>query len=369
MGAAAIATFFERVFIILATSFGGAYMFMFGVDQFAQVGYREMIVIFNFTGQGLTYHPNVYVYVMLGTSLYLASLGILWEFWHHETPVLMDRQAVFRIYGRPFGKRPKKLIGQKVHHHLKTKSDRWSIDDVLDCIDEVDQPVPVQSPISGNQPTEPQSGEGAKEHTPTTPLDGSGVPAESAPMEDIDYTLHGEKGNGSAVTIAIPSEGSGSGKQTEHKEQSETTSAEHNEHSETTYSGNHSSTGQVPESNATPSTHPAEPYHPLFSPRLGERTVEMINLVAGDTSPGNTIPGELHSRNRRVITTASPHTIWPASSSTLNVPSTVCHFVVESLHILDASESSQGSHGSERPESIHDLQEPPEAGGSARGTA
>ncbi|KAF9359112.1 hypothetical protein BGX26_000133 [Mortierella sp. AD094] len=388
LGGSAIATFFERVFVILATGFGGAYMFMFGVDQFTQVGYREMIVIFNFTGQTLTYHPSLAVYVMLASSLLLASLGIAWEFWHHETPLLMDRKAVFRIYGRPFGKHPKKLVGQRIHHHLKTKSDvyayiigcfclqRWSIDDVLYNDDpEVCHPAPIQSPISESQPTGPQSGEGAKEHTPTTPLDGSGVPVKSAPMEDIDYApQEGEKGSGSAVTIIMPSESSGSGTtRTEHKEQSETITTEHKEHTETTYSGSHSSAEQTADSNATPSTHPTEPYpepyHPLFSPRLGERTVEMINLVTGDTSPGNTIPGEFHSRNHRVLAATSPHSIWPASSSTLNVASTVSHVVVEGLHMLEVSESSQSSHESEYSESIHDPQEAPGAGGSARGAA
>ncbi|KAG0057547.1 hypothetical protein BGZ83_008129, partial [Gryganskiella cystojenkinii] len=108
LGGAAVATFYERMFIILATSFGGAYMFMFGVDQFSQVGYREMIVIFDFTGKTLVYHPNKYVYIMLGASLILAGFGIAWELWHHETPFLVDRKELFRIYGRPFGKRPSK---------------------------------------------------------------------------------------------------------------------------------------------------------------------------------------------------------------------------------------------------------------------
>jgi len=51
---AALATLFERVAVILCTSFGGSYMFMYGLDGFLQVGYREMIVIFQFTGRTLT---------------------------------------------------------------------------------------------------------------------------------------------------------------------------------------------------------------------------------------------------------------------------------------------------------------------------
>ncbi|KAG0057337.1 hypothetical protein BGZ83_011580 [Gryganskiella cystojenkinii] len=103
---AALATLHERVAVILCTSLGGAYMFMFGVDMFTQVGYREMIIIFNLIGKSLTYHPDRKVFIMIGCSFALAALGIIWECWHHETPILMDRKALFRIYGRPFGKRP-----------------------------------------------------------------------------------------------------------------------------------------------------------------------------------------------------------------------------------------------------------------------
>ncbi|KAF9357649.1 hypothetical protein BGX34_009278 [Mortierella sp. NVP85] len=111
---AAIATFYERYSIIVGTSFGGAYMFMYGVDEFAQVGYREMIVIFDFVGKTLTYHSNGKVLTMIGCSLALACMGIAWEFWHHEKPLWVNQKALFRIYGRPFGKRPEKLVGQRI---------------------------------------------------------------------------------------------------------------------------------------------------------------------------------------------------------------------------------------------------------------
>jgi hypothetical protein len=111
---AAIATFYERFSIILGTSLGGAFLFMFGVDEFLQAGYREMIVIFDFAGKTLQYHPDRQVYIMIGCSLALACLGIAWEFWHHAKPLMMDRKALFRIYGRPFGKRPQKLAGQRL---------------------------------------------------------------------------------------------------------------------------------------------------------------------------------------------------------------------------------------------------------------
>ncbi|KAF8948331.1 hypothetical protein BGZ47_005456 [Haplosporangium gracile] len=220
LGGAAFATFFERVFIIMSTSFGGAYVFMFGVDQFAQVGYREMIVIFDFTGKTLTYHPSRDVYLMISFSVVLAALGIFWEFWHHSTPILIDRKAVFRIYGRPFGKRPRRLVGQKIHHHLKTTSDvyahimgcfcfqHWTIDDVL--YDEhipdngVDHIIPVAPsiptgvpcttctvhpepiPVKPSQPsTVPKSSQPfSPEPKPSTPTEeGTDIPVKSAPMD------------------------------------------------------------------------------------------------------------------------------------------------------------------------------------------
>ncbi|KAF9143026.1 hypothetical protein BGX30_001543 [Mortierella sp. GBA39] len=122
---AAIAIFYERFSIILGTSLGGAFMVMFGVDEFLQAGYREMIVIFDFAGKTLQYHPDKTVFIMIGCSLALACLGIAWEFWHHAKPLLVDRRALFRIYGRPFGKRPHKLAGQRLKRRVAT-SDWYS---------------------------------------------------------------------------------------------------------------------------------------------------------------------------------------------------------------------------------------------------
>ncbi|KAF9927676.1 hypothetical protein FBU30_002973 [Linnemannia zychae] len=122
---AAIAIFYERFSIILGTSFGGAFMFMFGVDEFLQAGYREMIVIFDIAGRTLQYRPDRNVFIMIGCSLALSLLGIGWEFWHHAKPLLVDRKALFRIYGRPFGKRPKKLAGQRLKHKV-AQSDWYS---------------------------------------------------------------------------------------------------------------------------------------------------------------------------------------------------------------------------------------------------
>ncbi|OAQ33066.1 hypothetical protein K457DRAFT_250046 [Linnemannia elongata AG-77] len=122
---AAIAIFYERFSIILGTSLGGAFMVMFGVDEFLQAGYREMIVIFDFAGKTLQYHPDKTVFIMIGSSLALACLGIAWEFWHHAKPLLVDRKALFRIYGRPFGKRPHKLAGQRLKRKV-AQSDWYS---------------------------------------------------------------------------------------------------------------------------------------------------------------------------------------------------------------------------------------------------
>ncbi|KAK3835152.1 MAG: hypothetical protein JOS17DRAFT_558950 [Linnemannia elongata] len=122
---AAIAIFYERFSIILGTSLGGAFMVMFGVDEFVQAGYREMIVIFDFAGKTLQYHPDKKVFIMIGSSLALACLGIAWEFWHHAKPLLVDRRALFRIYGRPFGKRPQKLAGQRLKRRV-AQSDWYS---------------------------------------------------------------------------------------------------------------------------------------------------------------------------------------------------------------------------------------------------
>ncbi|KAF9305188.1 hypothetical protein BGZ74_011116 [Mortierella antarctica] len=117
LGAAA-ATFYERFFIIVSTSCGGAYLFMYGVDEFVQVGYREMLVILDIAGKSLVYHPDKNVYIMIGCSLVLALIGMAWEFWHHSRPVMMGRKALFRIYGRPFGKRPEKLLGQRIRYNV-----------------------------------------------------------------------------------------------------------------------------------------------------------------------------------------------------------------------------------------------------------
>ncbi|KAF9141425.1 hypothetical protein BGX30_004816 [Mortierella sp. GBA39] len=396
LGGSAFATFFERIFIITSTSFGGAYVFMFGVDQFAQVGYREMIVIFDFTGKTLTYHPSRDVYLMIGFSVVLAALGIFWEFWHHSTPVLIDRKAVFRIYGRPFGKRPRKLVGQKIHHHLKTTSDiyahimgcfcfqRWTVDDLLydEHIpdNEVDhivpaapsiptgvpcptctvhpEPVPVKPspPSSAPKPSPPSS----PEPKPSTPKEeNSNVPDKSAPMESRPgsplgavvvtetYTEITDSNTESTIlerqnrSRPQPSPSSGAGTNTSSTATTTTTTTTtnssnhtHIQHSETS-SNQHSPSSPSSRTSAIPRPPiRPEPQHPLFTQNLGERTMEMLRLVTDDTSSDNTLP--LHHR-------PAAQTVWrtavlpPPASSTASMPM--------DRHVLDLLEVIETSHG------------------------
>ncbi|KAF9434977.1 hypothetical protein BGZ76_007115 [Entomortierella beljakovae] len=366
----AIATFFDRVFIILATSFGGAYLFMFGVDEFTQVGYREMIVIFDFTGKTLTYLPSVGVYIMLGSSLVLAGLGIAWEFWHHETPLLMDRKAVFRIYGRPFGKRPKRLVGQRIHYRLKTKSDlyiyitscvclqRWTIDDVLynDEVPDTHIPEAAQNPVTDTQQAIPQNGE-VTEQKPQPLTEEADVPLKSAPMlegvhlhdsvnidqpQNSESTSHNDHKLDHTISTPIP---------IEHHEHTEASEIEHSTHIETTTSEQKDNfETSTSESHRIQSSEP-HPHHPLFSPHIGEHTMDMLDLVAGDDEQQGTIPRDLRSRDRRVISTAflNPALSVPTSADT------VSHIFMQGLHMLEVSESSQES--CEVTESLPDTQD------------
>lgn len=399
LGGAAFATFFERFFIIMSTSFGGAYVLMFGVDQFAQAGYREMIVIFDFTGKTFTYHPSRDVYLMIGFSVVLAALGICWEFWHHSTPVLFDRKAVFRIYGRPFGKRPRKLVGQKIHHHLKTTSDfyahamgcfcfqRWTIDDLLydehiPNDNEVNHTTPVTPSVPTSitcptctvhpepapvKPSQPLTRKPSPEPKLSTPTDESdSVPTKSAPMGSPlesplgevvvteTYTEITDTNTESTIlerqnrSRPQPSPGAGTHTSTI---KSTTTNHTHINHSET--SSNQSETHTAASSTSPSSPGPltnvpprppihAEPQHPLFTQNLGDHTMEMLRLVTDDTSPDNTLSPifPLAPRHR-----AAAQTVWrtaalsPPLSSTAPIPM--------DRHVFDLLESIGTSHGSD----------------------
>ncbi|KAG0370784.1 hypothetical protein BGZ54_004033 [Gamsiella multidivaricata] len=384
LGGAAIATFFERVFIICGTSCGGAFIFMFGVDQFAQVGYREMIVIFDFTGKTLNYHPSLQVYLMLGFSLVLAGLGIAWEFWHHATPLLMDRKAIFRIYGRPFGKRPRRLVGQRIHHHLKTRSgiytyitgchclERWGTDDVLYGDDwsasEVGHPVPSQSPIAEEPSPMEEIGQGhsGQKESKTMPMESSSdVPLKSAPVEDggrkhAGSTDHPLPEAAKSETDKHVSQHSGSTRFTRHAEGQTsgtthiitptTTRIERTEHSE------HSETG-LPSHSTIPQ---AEIHHPLFSPQLGARTVELLRLVIEEITPGSTISREFLAEHPHARPAVSP-SIWQTSSPASEIGSTSELLGTHGLYTLEVSDSAsefRESQESDGPEEEHEAAGP-----------
>ncbi|KAF9385271.1 hypothetical protein CPB97_004974 [Podila verticillata] len=314
LGGAAFATFYEKLFVIMATSFGGAYLLMYGVDEFVQVGYREMIVIFDFTGKTFTYHPNKYVYIMLASSVLLAGLGIGWEFWHHETPLWMDRKAVFRIYGRPFGKRPKKLVGQRITHRVKssgwygyifgglqrrTESEVLYGDD-LDCGQSGQQETEPTPSIPGSSTEDPEHGL-TKTPKVVVPLE---TPVKTAPLEDDHEHTHSH-GDDSPIEILVPdlpiagsSNISGDVPQPEPGSPHETTVKDDtpgHEQSSTSPSISppaHLPSVSSPTSDPGPSVPPSQPFgmhHPLFNTHLGRRTLDMIQLVT-DESPGNTIP-------------------------------------------------------------------------------
>ncbi|KAF9347513.1 hypothetical protein BGX34_003092 [Mortierella sp. NVP85] len=77
---------FERVSVILATSLGGAYSFMFGLDMFIQTGFRATfhVILSQSTAR---FHPNVGTYVMIALTPLIALAGVIWELKHHDEPV------------------------------------------------------------------------------------------------------------------------------------------------------------------------------------------------------------------------------------------------------------------------------------------
>ncbi|KAF9950091.1 hypothetical protein BGZ70_001516 [Mortierella alpina] len=386
LGVSAFATFFERNFIILATSFGGAYMFMYGVDELAQVGYREMIVIFDFTGKTLTYHPNWAVYVMLASSLVLAALGSAWEFWHHTTPVFLDRKAIFRIYGRPFGKRPRKLVGQKIHHHLRTRSDlyayvvscgcfeRRTIDDVLyhddeHCPQEVVQqpPAPVPDPISGQPPVASEGKEiddsAAKVPPTTTPTDDSSLPLKTAPIE-LEEEQRNPDGEEDDVVSALPPsrgtiDGEGNsgteiceaGELAPMKAQPESASAtpsmsallDHNGQLEPSRLASTSPAQAAPAELQATTPHP-DPLRSSVASRMDARAVDLIRMVVDDT-PGNTIPRDFLQPAYRPSPWSIPE--QPSSTSLSDFGSSTTAVNMHGLHMLEFSESSQGTQESQ----------------------
>ncbi|KAG0254452.1 hypothetical protein BG011_005777 [Mortierella polycephala] len=77
---------YERVAVILATSVGGAYCMMFGLDMFIQTGFRGTYHVM-LSQSTANFHPVPGTWVMVACVPAIAIFGIIWELKHHEEPV------------------------------------------------------------------------------------------------------------------------------------------------------------------------------------------------------------------------------------------------------------------------------------------
>ncbi|KAF9350133.1 hypothetical protein BGX34_001386 [Mortierella sp. NVP85] len=77
---------YERIAIIVATSVGGAYSMMYGLDMFVQTGFRSTFRVM-FSQSTKEFHSNPGTWVMIACIPVIAAIGIAWELKHHETPV------------------------------------------------------------------------------------------------------------------------------------------------------------------------------------------------------------------------------------------------------------------------------------------
>lgn len=77
---------YERMAVILATSFGGAYCMMFGLDMFVQTGFRTTFHVM-LSQSTDAFYPVAGTWVMIAFVPVIAVLGIVWELKHHEVPV------------------------------------------------------------------------------------------------------------------------------------------------------------------------------------------------------------------------------------------------------------------------------------------
>ncbi|KAG0054474.1 hypothetical protein BGZ83_011161 [Gryganskiella cystojenkinii] len=77
---------YERIAVILATSFGGAYCMMFGLDMFVQTEFRATFHVM-LSQSSSQFHPNAGTWVMVACVPLIAIFGIIWELKHHEEPV------------------------------------------------------------------------------------------------------------------------------------------------------------------------------------------------------------------------------------------------------------------------------------------
>ncbi|KAG0211789.1 hypothetical protein BGX33_004066 [Mortierella sp. NVP41] len=77
---------YERMAVILATSFGGAYCMMFGLDMFVQTGFRTTFHVM-LSQSTDAFYPVAGTWVMIAFVPVIAAFGIAWEMKHHEEPV------------------------------------------------------------------------------------------------------------------------------------------------------------------------------------------------------------------------------------------------------------------------------------------
>ncbi|KAF9317784.1 hypothetical protein BG003_000319 [Podila horticola] len=77
---------YERIAVILATSIGGAYMMMFGLDMFVQTGFRATYHVI-LSQSKADFQPNTGTWIMVACVPVIAIFGVIWELKHHETPV------------------------------------------------------------------------------------------------------------------------------------------------------------------------------------------------------------------------------------------------------------------------------------------
>ncbi|GJJ68250.1 hypothetical protein EMPS_00596 [Entomortierella parvispora] len=77
---------YERFAVILATSVGGAYCMMFGLDMFVQTGFRSTFDVM-LSQSNASFQSNAGTWVMIACVPIIAIIGIVWELKHHEEPV------------------------------------------------------------------------------------------------------------------------------------------------------------------------------------------------------------------------------------------------------------------------------------------
>ncbi|KAF9152138.1 hypothetical protein BG015_005727 [Linnemannia schmuckeri] len=77
---------YERMAVILATSVGGAYCVMFGLDMFVQTGFRTTFHVM-LSQSTDAFYPIAGTWVMIAFVPVIAVFGIVWELKHHEEPV------------------------------------------------------------------------------------------------------------------------------------------------------------------------------------------------------------------------------------------------------------------------------------------